>query len=80
MALNFIMKGEDENFNYTDVIKNQGKLYYNISEETYNKIKKLNNIKGIYTFLSDKTDKKEADIEIKARKIVSSYDSLVIGG
>ena len=27
-----------------------------------------------------KTDKKEADIEIKARKIVSSYDSLVIGG
>ncbi|WP_081006195.1 penicillin-binding transpeptidase domain-containing protein [Clostridium baratii] len=60
MALNFIMKGEDESFNYTDVIKNQGKLYYNISEETYNKIKKLNNIKGIYTFLSDKTDKKEA--------------------
>lgn len=60
MALNFIMKGEDSNFNYTDVIKNQGKLYYTISEETYNKVNKLNNIKGIYTFLSDKVDTKEA--------------------
>ena len=31
MALNFIMKTEDPNFNYSDVIKNSGKIYYEIS-------------------------------------------------
>lgn len=60
MALNFIMKGEDNTFNYVDVMKSQGKLYYTISEETYNKIKKLKNLKGVYTFIRDNVDKKEA--------------------
>lgn len=60
MALNFIMKGENSDFNYTDVMKSQGKLYYTISEETYNKINKLDNLKGVYTFISDKVDTKEA--------------------
>ncbi|WP_243129520.1 penicillin-binding transpeptidase domain-containing protein [Clostridium sp. HBUAS56017] len=60
MALNFIMKGEDENFNYTDVMKSSGKLYYNISEDAYKKINELENIKGIYTYVYDETDKKEA--------------------
>lgn len=60
MALNFIMKGENSDFNYTDIMKSQGKIYYTISEETYNKINKLNNLKGIYTFVSDKIDTKQA--------------------
>lgn len=60
MALNFIMKAENEEFNYTDVMRSQGKLYYEISEETYNKINKLNNLKGVYTFVSDEIDMKEA--------------------
>lgn len=60
IALNFIMKGENIDFNYTDVMKNKGKLYYKISESTFNKIKRLNNIKGIYTYVYDKVDKKEA--------------------
>lgn len=50
MALNFIMKAEDQNFNYTDIIKNGGKSYYDISKETYEKINKLNNLKGVYTY------------------------------
>ena len=46
LALNFIMKSEDTNFNYSDIIALNGKTYYDeITEETYNKIKKLNNIK-----------------------------------
>ena len=45
LALNFIMKSEDPNFNYSDIIALNGKTYYDeITEETYNKIKKLNNI------------------------------------
>ncbi|WP_460279783.1 penicillin-binding transpeptidase domain-containing protein [Clostridium sp. CTA-5] len=60
MALNFIMKSENPDFNYTDIMKSQGKLYYNISEETYNKINKLKNIKGIYTYTTDEVDTKKA--------------------
>lgn len=60
MALNFIMKSEDSNFNYSDVMKKEGKIYYDISEDTYNKINKLNNVKGIYTYIYDEVDRKEA--------------------
>ncbi|WP_310937521.1 penicillin-binding transpeptidase domain-containing protein [Clostridium sp. SHJSY1] len=60
MALNFIMKNEYENFNYTDVMKSSGKLYYTISEDAYNKINELKNVKGIYTYVHDEADKKEA--------------------
>lgn len=60
MALNFIMKNEYENFNYTDVMKSSGKLYYNISEDAYKKINELKNVKGIYTYVYDEADKKEA--------------------
>ena len=47
MTMNFIMKGEDPDFNYSDIMKQSGKLYYIISEDTYEKIKNLKNIKGI---------------------------------
>lgn len=60
MALNFIMKNENQDFNYTDVMKSEGKLYYRVSEETYNKVNKLTNIKGIYTYIYDEVDKKKA--------------------
>lgn len=60
LALNFIMKSEDPNFNYSDIIALNGKTYYDeITEETYNKIKKLNNIKGIYLYVYDMVDKTE---------------------
>ncbi|MCF0148372.1 MAG: penicillin-binding protein 2 [Clostridium sp.] len=60
MALNFIMKSEDPNFNYSDIMKKEGKIYYTISEDTYKKINKLNNVKGIYTYIYDEVDRKEA--------------------
>lgn len=60
MAFNFIMKGEDPNFNYTDVMKSKGKLYYTVSEETYNKVKKLDNIKGLYYYAYDNVDRRKA--------------------
>lgn len=58
MTLNFIMKGENPDFNYSDIMKESGKLYYRISEDTYNKINKLKNIKGIYVY-----EYKESDIK-----------------
>ncbi|MDY3827721.1 MAG: penicillin-binding protein 2, partial [Clostridium sp.] len=58
LTLNYIMKEEYSDFNFTDVIKNIGKTYYKISEESYNKISKLLNLKGVYLYTS-----KEADIQ-----------------
>ncbi|EHI98373.1 Peptidoglycan glycosyltransferase [Clostridium sp. DL-VIII] len=60
MALNFIMKSENPEFNYTDIMKQSGKMYFNISEDTYNKINSLKNIKGIYTYTYDEVDNKKA--------------------
>ncbi|MGG7144936.1 penicillin-binding transpeptidase domain-containing protein [Clostridium nigeriense] len=60
MALNFIMKSENPDFNYSDVMQEEGKIYYTVSEETYNKVNKLENIKGIYTYIYDEIDKNEA--------------------
>lgn len=59
LALNFIMKSEDENFNFTDIMAQSGKLYYTVTAETYEKINKLNNIKGIYTYVYNELDLKE---------------------
>lgn len=60
MAFNFIMKEEVSEFNYTSIMKSTGKTYYQISEDTFNKIGKLNNIKGIYTYIKDDVDIKYA--------------------
>lgn len=60
MALNFIMKTEDIDFNYSDIMKEYGKKYYAVSEDTYNKVNKLKNIKGIYTYVYNELDRKEA--------------------
>lgn len=60
MAFNFIMKGENPEFNYTDVMNSSGKLYFNVSEDAYNKVKKLDNIKGLYYYTYDEVDRKKA--------------------
>ena len=56
MTLNFIMKGENPDFSYCDVMKESGKLYYAISEDTYNKFKNLKNVKGIYEYEAEEAD------------------------
>lgn len=71
LALNFIMKSEDKNFNFTDIMQQNGKIYYTVTEETYEKIKKLNNIKGIYTYVYDELDLKE---RWKVENIIASID------
>lgn len=60
MALNLIMKEAIESFNFTDVMQNNGKSYYEIPEVTYNKINALKNMKGVYTYIYKEADKKEA--------------------
>ena len=59
LALNFIMKSEDEKFNFTDIMNQSGKLYYTITKETYEKVNNLNDIKGIYTYAYKELDLKE---------------------
>lgn len=53
MALNFIMQSENIEFSYSDVLANEGKNYFEISEETYKKVNLLTDIKGIYTYTYD---------------------------
>lgn len=78
MAFNFIMKEENANFSYTDVMKSGGEVY-EISEETYNKIDKLNSLKGVYTYSYDEIDKKEAwNVSTILSKLPES-DSIVKG-
>lgn len=60
MALNFILKTEKSNFNYTDIMNSEGKLYYTVSKETYDKVNKLKNIKGVYSYEYDKIQQREA--------------------
>ncbi len=60
LTLNFIMQSEYDDFSYENIMRSEGKSYYNISEDAYNKIKKLKNIKGIYTYIYKKLDKNEA--------------------
>lgn len=71
LALNFIMKSEDKDFNFTDIMQQSGKLYYTITEETYEKINKLNDIKGIYTYVYDQLDLKE---RWRVENIIASID------
>lgn len=59
LALNFIMKSEDKSFNFSDIMKESGKIYYNITKESYDKINKLSDIKGIYTYVYNEADLKE---------------------
>lgn len=62
MALNFIMKSENIEFDYPVLMNkdNVGKHYYNISKETFEKVNELTNIKGIYTYIYDAIDRTEA--------------------
>ena len=73
MAFNFIMKSELSNFNFTDVLNSNGKVYYQVSEETYNKIKQLKNIKGVYEYTrQDLTESEAGDISSFLVKSVNS--------
>lgn len=77
LALNFIMKSEVESFNYSDIMKQSGKIYYEISEDTYNKINNLKNVKGIYTYISDKVDTKKAwSVSSMLSKILSNDEKV----
>ena len=60
MALNFIMKEEIPDFSFTDIMRSEGKTYYTVSEDTYNKVNKLKTVKGIYTYIYDEADRKKA--------------------
>ncbi len=60
MAFNFIMKGEVSDFNFNDIMKSSGKTYYTVSENTYNKVNTLTNIKGVYTYVYNEVDRKKA--------------------
>lgn len=60
LTLNFIMQEEYKEFSFEDVMRSEGKSYYNISEDAYEKINKLKNVKGIYTYIYNELNKNAA--------------------
>lgn len=60
IAFNFIMKQEIGEFNFTSIMQSSGKSYFDVSKETYEKVEKLTNLKGIYYYTRNELDKKEA--------------------
>lgn len=57
IAFNFIMKNESDEFNFTDIMKNDGKTYFEVSKETFDKVNKLKNIKGVYSYERSEIEK-----------------------
>lgn len=57
MALELIMKNETKDFSFDNIIKSDGKNYYNVSEDSYNKIKILKHVKGLYSYCYENVDK-----------------------
>ncbi|WP_288478890.1 penicillin-binding transpeptidase domain-containing protein [uncultured Clostridium sp.] len=61
LAFNFIMKEEISTFSFNDIMKvPHGKSYYKVSKETFDKVKEIKNVKGVYTYIYDKKDTKDA--------------------
>ncbi|SHE89415.1 peptidoglycan D,D-transpeptidase FtsI family protein [Clostridium fallax] len=60
LAFSYIVKSDNPDFSLEEIFKNGEKEYIKISENTYYKLKEIKNIKGIYTFSKDVTEKKEA--------------------
>lgn len=61
-ALTYILKNFDSMYDLSSpTIQSQTqKLYWKIDENTYNKIKEINNIQGFYTYVYNKADKSKA--------------------
>ncbi len=60
ISFNYIMSEEVEDFNVEEIINLYGKYSYDVSEESYNKIKSLEGLKGIYIYEYD--EKEDQDI------------------
>lgn len=60
MAFNYIMKSEDKDFSFDSVVRNGGKLYYDVSKDNFDKINSLKNIKGVYTYIAQEKRKDES--------------------
>lgn len=60
MAFNYIIKSEDKDFSFDSVVRNGGKLYYDVSKDNFDKINSLKNIKGVYTYIAQEKRKDES--------------------
>lgn len=60
MIINYIMKEEIKDFDFNKIMQSEGKTYYTVCEDTYNKIRKIQGIKGIYSYISEDVNNKDA--------------------
>ncbi|MBK1813784.1 penicillin-binding protein 2 [Clostridium sp. YIM B02505] len=60
LALSYIMKNEVKDFSYKEILKTTGKIYYTVSEDSYNKIKGIKTMKGLYFYVTSNVNRTEA--------------------
>jgi len=60
LAFNFIMKSQVDNFAYDEVLKKGGKSYFVVNQEAYEKVNKIQGVKGIYTYVYDEIERNYA--------------------
>lgn len=60
LAFNFIMKSQVDDFKFDEVLRKTGKNYFAINKESYDKIKCLKDIKGVYAYEYDELNNKNS--------------------
>lgn len=60
LAFNFIMKSQVDDFAYDEVLKKGGKSYFVVNQEAYEKVNKIQGVKGIYTYVYDEIERNYA--------------------
>lgn len=60
MILNYILKEENPDFDYSKMMITSGKTYFKISKDAYEKINKLKDLKGVYTYIKDTKQSRNA--------------------
>lgn len=60
MIINYIMKEDIIDFDFNTIMINPGKTYYTVCEDTYNKVKTITGIKGMYSYITEDVNNKDA--------------------
>lgn len=88
LAFNFIMKSQVDDFAYDEVLKKGGKSYFVVNQEAYEKVNKLKDVKGVYSYIYDEIQRNNAwgitdilsDINIKEKYETGSLEEQIVNG
>ena len=74
LAFNYIMRNDNKDFSLAKLFETTNKEYIKISKETYYKLQELPELKGVYTFIKDVIETKEA---WKIENVLSNFHNSI---